>query len=393
MRLLILNYEFPPVGGGASAASYYLASEYARRGHCVDVLTCRVAGQLAVERVNGFTVYRVMSIRRSVHEAGVFGAATYLCAAYWKLRTLLKTENYDYAQFFFSLPTGLLSFQWRHTTGRPYAVSLRGSDVPGYDPTLKLVGLLHKVLRFVSRRILVHAQHVVANSESLRHLALQSFPGCKISVITNGVSATTFQPASAPPEVGRAVLALCVARLVKRKGIQHLLRAVKQSKVLNLHVRIAGTGPEEDNLRQLAKSLGVESRVEFMGAQSPDAMADCYREAAFLVHPAVTESFSMTLLEAMASGLPIIATDVGGIPELVEPGENGILVAPGDVAALAEAMNTMSEPAVRARFASNNRAKILAGFTWEHIGRQYLQQVFSDDGGDAESPRRSVLSE
>lgn len=386
MRLLLLNYEFPPVGGGASAASYYLASEYSRRGHRVDVLTCRAAGHAPIERLNGVTVHRVMSIRRSAHDTGVFGALTYLCAAHWKLRTLLKAENYDFAQFFFSVPTGLLSFQWRRATGKPYIVSLRGSDVPGYDPSFKLVDYLHRALRPITRRILAHSRHVVANSESLRELALKSYPENPISVVTNGVSPTIFRPASAPHKPGATIRALCVARLVKRKGIHYLLEAIEQSNASNLRVTIVGTGPEEASLRQLAKSLSIEGRVEFMGQQSPQSMANCYRSADFLVHPALAESFSMTLLEAMASGLPIVATDVGGIPELVEPDENGFLVPPGDVPALADAITRMAVPTVRARFAEANRAKILAGFTWERIGEQYLQQCFSASAIDPGSP-------
>ena len=391
MKLLLLNYEFPPVGGGASAASYNLAAQYARQGHSVDVLTCRAAGQPSVERIEGFTVYRVLSVRKSVHDVGLFGTLTYLCAAAFRLRSLLRTERYDSAQFFFALPTGVLSFLWRWETNAPYIVSLRGSDVPGYDADFKLLRYLHRVLLPVTGRILANAQHVVANSESLRELALESFPDVPISVTTNGVSETHFHPGNGDRSSKVTVTALCVARLIKRKGVHLLLEAVRRSALQNLQVKIVGVGPQEVTLRQLTLDLGLEGRVEFLGQKTSDALAECYRDADFLIHPASTESFSMTLLEAMASGLPIVATDVGGIPELVVPGENGLLFPRADVSALTQAIVDMStDPNLRARLAGNNRDKIVARFTWGRIGRQYSRQCFSGAEAQAQSMQGAI---
>jgi len=181
----------------------------------------------------------------------------------------------------------------------------------------------------------------------------------------------------------KTIYALCVSRLVKRKGINFLLQALKDVDNPNIKIWIAGSGPDEDNLYQLAEKLGVQDRVEFLGQQSAEQLAGLYTKADFLIHTALTESFSMTLLEAMSCGLPIIASDVGGIPELVEDNVNGILFPVGDIVSLTSAINVMCmDKDMRLKYSNNNRAKILDKFTWEHICAQYLEHCADVSGSE-----------
>lgn len=383
MNILILNYEFPPVGGGASTASCNLAKQFVKNNNKVDVLTCRISGQPVVENLEGVTVYRVASIRKGPHDASLFGAFSYLVTAYFKLRKLTSLTKYDYAIFFFAVPTGILSFYWRKKTKSPYVICLRGSDVPGYDRDAKLINFIHNRIMPITRRILKNSYKVIANSSSLRSLALDSFPETSISVVTNGIAHKEFKPDGNKNSSDSTVNALCVSRLVKRKGINFLLRALKHNESTNLKVWIAGSGPDEKNLYQLADQLGVLNQVEFLGQQSAEQLAKLYSKADFLIHTALTESFSMTLLEAMSSGLPIIASNVGGIPELVEDDVNGILFPVGDVAALSSAVNVMCmDEGKRCKYSENNRAKIINSFTWEHICAQYLEHCCIVPGND-----------
>jgi glycosyltransferase involved in cell wall biosynthesis len=142
MRILILNYEYPPIGGGAGVATAALAQSLVEEGIAVDVVTSGVA--LDVERRTSareeqpvasgvLTLYRVRSRRIGVHEAGMFGAASYLLSALPLVRRLLRTHQYDAVHIFFSLPTGAL-LPFLNLRGVPVVLSLRGSDVPGYDP-------------------------------------------------------------------------------------------------------------------------------------------------------------------------------------------------------------------------------------------------------------------
>ena len=382
MRILLLNYEFPPVGGGASKASFYMARELARRGHHIDVLTCRADGQPEIENVEGVCVYRVASPRKSMHEAGVYAVMSYLFFARRVLKQLLQEHVYDCGHFYFAIPTGLLTFRWRAMTDAPYIISLRGSDVPNYDSNAKTINLLHQVLKPVTSAILRHSHSVVANSESLRELAKESFHNEKIITITNGVCPQDFAPAKNLRQDDRTVTALCVARLIRRKGIDALLEAVAKCESTTVRVVIAGTGPQRNALIEHAKRLGIDNRIRFVGSVNSSEIVAHYQQADFLIHPALVESFSMTLLEAMSCGLPIIASDIGGIPELVEHDINGLLISPGDIPALAKAINRMAESkSLRARFSGASRAKILDQFTWEHITTAYEQQYDSDVTG------------
>ncbi|MGA2842055.1 MAG: glycosyltransferase, partial [Steroidobacteraceae bacterium] len=173
MHLMFVNYEFPPVGGGAAYASLATAREFVSMGHRVDFLTTATPGKTLAEVIDGVQVHRVRAYRRGVHEASVLGALSFVALAAGKLRSLAQTNHYDAYHYYFGQPTGLLSLVPGMHQSRPYVVSLRGSDVPGYDPAL---AWLHKPMLPVTRRIWHGAYRVVANSQALRALARISAP-------------------------------------------------------------------------------------------------------------------------------------------------------------------------------------------------------------------------
>jgi glycosyltransferase involved in cell wall biosynthesis len=352
-----------------------MARELAARGHHVEVLTSAVRGMPADEEIDGVRVHRVFSLRRGVHDAGLIGAATYLLSAAWKLHKLIRARSFDCAHFFFALPTGALAPLWVRWTNRPYVVALRGSDVPGYDGGVVLA-ILHRFLHGPTRRILAEASRVTANSESLRELAHRSFPGMPIDVITNGVCLNTFRPDEIRRSMDRPRL-LCVARLVHRKGLEDLIAALAQPDLPACRLTIVGEGRLRSRLESLARSLGVADRVVFAGRLHGDALSSCYRAADCFVLPSLTESCSMSLLEAMASGLPVVAARTGGIPELVEDGVNGRLFTRGDVRELSESLAWMLESEERRhRIGNANRQAVCALFRWRHIVATYEHRCY-----------------
>jgi glycosyltransferase involved in cell wall biosynthesis len=367
MRLLFVNYEFPPLGGGAAYASIATARELVSMGHQVDFLTTASRGKTVTEAIDGVRVHRVRSYRRGVHESSVLGALSFVALAARHLRLLARENHYDAYHYYFGLPTALLSRVPGAHRHRPYLVSLRGSDVPGYDPAL---AWLHRLMWPITRRIWRDAYWVVANSRALRALALLSAPRLSIEVIANGAAESAVIPSSR--RTGTQLRVLTVSRLIVRKGLDTLISALARVQRPDLFLDIAGDGPIRASLERLAVSIGVADRVRFHGFLDARALARLRAQADIFVLASVAESCSMALLEAMAAGLPLIATRVGGTIELVEHGYNGLLVDAHNADALGAALETLAgDPAQRERFAEANRRLVRERFSWNSIARQY----------------------
>lgn len=380
VRLLLLNYEYPPLGGGAGVATAALAEHLARRGDEVDVLTTRIDSRrwplVTHERPPAFDgalrIHRVPSWRRGVHQAGIEGAGGYVAAAFAALRTVLGPQRCDVVHVFFSLPTGVLLLSPR-LRGLPVVVSLRGSDVPGYDRRKRRLEALHRLLRPLSRWIWRRADRVVVVCESLGELARGTLPTLAYDVVRNGVDLELFRPGPLEPgRPPRPVRCLAVARLVDRKGLDDLLHAFALLDAQDFTLEIVGSGPSEQALRQTAERLQLGNRVRFTGSLDRKRTAERYREADLFTLAPLEEAFGNVFAEALAAGLPIVGSDVGGIPELVEHGVNGLLVPPQQPAALATAIRTLAADVQgRAEMRGRNRAKAEATLSWETMAARY----------------------
>ena len=372
MRILLLNYEFPPMGGGAGRAAYHTARNLIELGHEVDVLTSRLKSERPVEHRDGFTIYRVRSLRKGIHECGFRGAFSFVLFAALRFRDLIRTRDYDVLHCFFSLPTGLLLLTRGRSRKIPYVLSLRGSDVPHYDPYNRPLQLVHRLLKPLTVRIWLQAAVVVANSPSLRTTALQTNPAQKIVVIPNGIDTELFRPVKRAREPGRSLHLIAVARLIERKGIQHVLAALSQIPQQDVSLTIVGTGSFEGQLRQMCRSYALESVVRFHGYGPPHELRQLYGAADVFILTSLAESSAMVFLEAMACGLPVIASRTGGIPSIVSH-ENGLLVSPGAVDEIRQAIVRMRhEPELRRQMGRRNRKKVGEQFGWPAITRSYL---------------------
>ncbi|MDP9082573.1 MAG: glycosyltransferase family 4 protein [Pseudomonadota bacterium] len=367
MRLLFLNYEFPPVGGGAGYASLATAREFVAMGHRVDFLTAATPGDEQDREIDGIRVFRVRCRRRSIHNAGIMAALSFVGFAIPRLRALARANRYDAYHYYFGVPTGLLSrMPGVHHEGR-YLVSLRGSDVPGYDPRLTRY---HRLLLPVTRRIWSGAYRVIANSHELRNLALSSMPNLRVDVIPNGVAIAEQVPGGPVSHGGGRILT--VSRLIERKGVDTLIRALALSASAGLTLDIAGEGPHGPQLRRLASSLGVADRVRFHGFVDRAGLALLYAQADTFALISRSESCSVALLEAMAAGLPIVASNVGGNAELVRQNVNGFLVEPDDIVQLQNSLcRLVADPGLRARLGTSNRAIAQRRHAWRAVAQRY----------------------
>jgi glycosyltransferase involved in cell wall biosynthesis len=368
MRVLLLDYEKPSLasGAGGGAASEALAHGLASRGVMVDLVT---SGQGASTESSllwdgGSSAEGLLTVHRVNSRRG------YLLAALRLLRLLLRGERYDLVHVFFSPRTGIL-LPLLNLGEVPVIVSLQWPDGAGPGQASPFA---RRVLGPFNRWIWRRADRLVAASERLGDLTLRGWPNLRYAVVHNGVDLTRFHPARTfrRSRSGR-VRCLAVAGLTEREGLADLIRALGLLDRGRFELEIVGTGPEESRLRALAASLGVSQEVVFRGPLSPARVAERYREADLFTLAPLAESAGSGFGEALAAGLPIVGSSAGAIPEVVEQGNNGLLVRPGDVRAIADAIARLADdPQLRREMGRRNRLRAKATLDWSRITERYL---------------------
>jgi len=208
---------------------------------------------------------------------------------------------------------------------------------------------------------------VVANSEGLKELASRTYLEKEILVVPNGVDTDLFCPTSNQKKDGQKILSC--GRMRRQKGFSYLIEALADlpSKTT---LELVGDGPLRKELGALTKRLGLQERVTFTGWLSQEKLIKRYRQADIFVLPSVDEGMPNVLLEAMACGLPVVATNVAGSCELVRPGVNGLLVQPRDKRGLREAIEKVLGDKSRMGKESQARA---ARYSWSKVAQRYLK--------------------
>lgn len=354
MRVLLINYELPPVGAGAGNATANIARCLVKRGVEVRVVTGRFRDQPSEEQRDGYIVHRVPSIRHRPDRCSPVEMLTFIVGGTISSLSLASRWRPDVTCAFFGVPSGPISLALRHRLGIPYVVSLRGGDVPGFLGGE--LSLYHRLVWPVTRAVWHGSAGLVANSDGLAELARRSWRDAPIEVIPNGVDVEAFRPGDRD-RPSSPVHLLTVGRLVRQKGMTFLLEALARCSSAVV-LRVVGDGPERPTLEATAWSLGIQTRVQFAGWATRSELPEHYRWADLFILPSLEEGMPNVVLEAMASGLPIVATDVAGSRELVTSGSNGFLVPPADVAALAAAITDMTNSSSNIRqYGEQSRAE------------------------------------
>ena len=363
----MINYEYPPIGGGSGNATAHLLE--ALRGYPeleIDLLTSGVGSKLEWRNLSDTIRIALLPIeKKDLHFWTGREIAAWWIRAWAFARRLTASRSYDLCHCWSGWPSGVIGHLLRRR--QPYLVALRGSDVPGYSARLALLDRL--VLRALSRRVWKGASAVTALSHQLLDLARSTLPGLSARVVYNGVDSQKFTPGE--HEVETFTL-LFVGRLIQRKGIQPLLegfaRLVERSPACRLVV--VGGGPDQPLAEELVERLGIARQTRLVGGVPHDRLPDFYRDASVFVLPSIHEAQSNVLLEAMASGLPTITTRTGAA-ELIEA--CGIVIDELDPQSICEAaLVYRSNPEMRARHGANARTRA-ESLTWDETARQYVE--------------------
>jgi len=367
MKILIINSEFPPIGGGAGNASANIARALAKNGYDVAVVTSRFADLPHQEQSGNLTIHRVPALRRRQDRSGALEQLIFMLSASLSALSLIPHFNPDATLAFFGVPSGVVALFIKLIRKIPYIVSLRGGDVPGFRPYDFL--FYHKVLAPLLRVVWKNASAIVANSNGLRDLALTFDSRFDIPIIPNGVDFEVYKTESRNEP---SLLLLSAGRVVYQKGFDLAMRALAGIKDIEWKWQIAGDGPQMDALKSLAQELGIADRVTFLGWQSQADLIKQYQRANLFLFPSRHEGMPNALLEAMASGLPVIASRIAGNEELVVDGETGILVPSEDVDALRTAIRKlMTDIPLRQQMGHASRRRVEEHYSWENTAKQY----------------------
>jgi len=361
----MLNYEFPPLGGGAGNATYYLLKEYSRCSDLkIDLVTSSDNKYKEEKFADNIRIYYLdIGKEDNLHHQSSKDLLSY----YWKARSfckkLCKKRKYDFIHSFFGVPCGYLALK----LNLPYLVSLRGSDVPGHNPKFAKIYLF---LGNLTKRVWSNAEVVVANSEDLKREAKEFLP-MDFPVIPNGVDATYFKPANKKDDTFRI---LYVGRLHKIKNIDLLIKSfaefAKNNPEVKSELKLVGDGPERQNLLRLAEDSNIAQSVKFLGRRNKKELLRYYQQASVFTLLSEREGMSNTALEAMACGLPVILSSTGSSNNLVRG--NGIITEK-EPKSVAIHLNKLSRNRDKLSKMGHASRQIAEKFSWEITAKQYYK--------------------
>ena len=386
MKHLFITQDYAPDLGGMARRHVELCRHFASGDTTIAVSTVAAEGAAEFDSRERYPIYR---------QSFPFSRAkVFTNQLRWGRWLGSASGRFDVFHCGNIRPVGYAILMARIKRRTPYVLYVNGGDL-----LRELAEDRSSVRRrFTGRRIFGAAAGIVATSSWVADLARQVMSQLRIDspppigAFDLGTDPNVFSPTRnvgrlrAKWNVGTAPLVLTVARLVPHKGQDVVLQAVASLKdeFPALRYVIAGTGPDEARLRQLAERLTIADRAIFAGALSDDDVAEAYATATIYaglsrveegIH---AEGFGISFLEAAASGLPSIAGDSGGVRSAVRDGITGIVVPPTDVRAVAEALRwLLRDEQLRATMGGAGRSLVESYFNWERVARD--TRDFTDD--------------
>ncbi len=373
-KILILNYEFPPIGGGGGVASKQLAKGFIKNGYEVDLVTSWMDGEKRFEKIDGINVHRVQTFgRKEKATASNLSMATYLLFGFFKGVQLGFQNKYQFINTHFVLPTGPLGWILSKTFKLKNILSIHGGDI--YDPSLKRSPHRHSFLVKINNFLLSQANWIVAESSDTKKNAEKYYSFNKeVDLIPLAYEKFNFKKCSRESlglENDKIYL-ISIGRMVKRKGFEYFVETLAGLPE-NICGIILGEGPEKENLVKLAKKLKVEKRLILPGFVSEKKKFQYLDNSDVYVLSSLHEGFGIILQEAMQVGLPIVATNNGGQVDFIKEGRNGFLVNPKKSELLVEKIKKILKNSEIMKKMSVNNKKDIEKFKIEKIAEQYLK--------------------
>lgn len=386
-------------GDPAGSFIHELARHLVNGGHRVCVVAPHYPGAKRCEIIDEVSVYRFKYFMPATQQRLAYGAMyvsaeqqpvvafqliPYILSMMNEALKVCKEQNVEIVISFWAFPQGLVCMMIKRLLGLPFVVRLFPVEV---SLSLNKYTIAIPILKL----ILSNADLVIPNSNYTKNLMRKlQFSVKNVLIVREGVDIKRFNSSISGDEVRLLhnlkdeFLLLTVARLIERKGIKYLVQAMKH--ILQMHpdtvLIIVGEGPQRSKLTSLTERLDIDKNVIFIGRVSDKDLPHYYAAADAFVLPAIvdsrgdTEGLGVVLLEAMATGKPVIASNVGGIPEVVVDGKTGILVHERDSQTLSKAIIDLIENSDRIQmFGRNARLHVTENFGWTRITKEFEESL------------------
>ncbi len=387
MNVCFVSPEYFPISGGTGAYVYYLSRKLQRLGHNVHVVARHNVD--STETVDGVSVNYVRGVGNPLTRYWRFARS-----AFKKLEELNRKFGFNIIHAnlplvpSFAIPKESVKalISTVHSTWKGEAEAIKHGSRRKLNPNEKLMLRFNSLLRSYEKKLMKRSDALIAVSLYTKNelTELYDVDEEKINVIYNGVDTQKFKPdrdrVGLRLELGleeEQKIILCVGRLYYRKGIATLLQSIPEvvQKFEDAKFVISGKGfkKNEERFRTLAERLKIKKSVMFLGYVPDEKLPDLYAASDMFVLPALYENFPFAILEAQSTGLPVISTKVGGIPEFLTNNKNGLLVDPGDPEQLAQGIMTLlQDPELAEELGRCGRRLVKEKFAWPLIASQVV---------------------
>ncbi len=360
-RVLIFSTAYLPLIGGAELAVKELTDRLT--DFEFDLITAKIKPELkSVEQIGRVKVYRLGWGSGLDKILLAFYGATFA-------KNLHRHHKYDLAWGIMASFAGLAASGFKQKTGVPFLLTLQEGD------NLAEVESKMAPLWWKFKNIFTSADYVQCISNYLAEWARKMGVIAPISVIPNGVDLKTFSCDQERLNSNETKIIFTASRLVKKNAVDVIIEALAKLPN-NFILRIAGTGEEEKTLKNLVEDLGVGERVQFLGNLTPAQVAQELVKTDIFTRPSRSEGLGNSFLEAFASGVPVIATPVGGITDFLKDNETGFLVPVDNADALAEKIKFIADPQNKEQVWSitNNAPDLVRQtYNWDTLAPQMAQ--------------------
>ncbi|ASJ09863.1 glycosyl transferase [Thermococcus sp. P6] len=363
MRIALVSDWYYPKIGGVASHMHNLALKLREGGHEVAIVTNdRETGKEKELEERGIELVKVPGIMAPLLDVN----ASYSLKSSRELNVFLKDFDVVHSHHAFT-PLALKAVKAGRSMGKATLLTTHSISFAHDSRLWEALGLTIPLFNSYLR----YPHRIIAVSKAARAF-IEHFTEGPISIIPNGVDDGRFTPARDKEEIKAKFgvsgdVVLYVSRMSYRKGPHVLLNAF--SSIDGATLVMVGSGDMLPFLKMQAKFLGIEDRVIFTGYLDDEELPEVFRMADVFVLPSTTaEAFGIVVLEAMASGVPVVATSVGGIPEVVRENEAGLLVPPGNEFELGKAIRKLLEDEkLREFYGKNGRRAVEEKYSWDRV--------------------------